>query len=57
MTQDIMLKAFGRAVLLAFLIIIFMAALWHYTVLTLAILVIAWVSLMLQLDPPEYWDR
>jgi len=57
MTQDIMLKALGRAILLASLIIVFIALLWNYTLLTLALLVIAWISLMLQLDPPEYWDR
>ena len=57
MSQYLMLKAFGRAVLLTALIMIFIVVLWHYTFLTLSVLVIAWISLMLRLDPPEYWDR
>ena len=56
MTQDFVLKTFGRAFLLAFIIIVFVAALWHYTLVTLALLVIAWFNLMLQVDPPERWD-
>ena len=57
MTETLMLKAFFRAGLASFLIIIFIAVLWHHPLLTLGFLAIAWFGLMLQLDPPEEWDR
>lgn len=57
MTQVFMLRAFIRAFILTFLVAVFVAVLWHYTLITIALLVIAWFALMLQLDPPQYWDN
>ena len=57
MTQELALKAFLRAFMVTLVIIVFMVVLWHYTLITLSALVIAWLSLMVQLDPPAYWDR
>jgi len=57
MTQELALKAFLRAFMVTLVIIVFMVVLWHYTLITLSALVIAWLALMVQLDPPAYWDR
>gem|GEM_PF-5900700 len=52
-----MLKVFFRALLAAAFVIAFTLILLHYTLLTLAILIVSWFILMLHIDPPSNWDK
>ena len=51
-----MLKAFGRAVFVTLIIVLLGAALWYHPIITLIILLVAWLSFMFYVDPPEKWD-
>jgi len=57
MGKMIMLKVFFRALLAAAFVIAFTLILLHYTLLTLAILIVSWFILMLHIDPPSNWDK
>ena len=56
MIYEFMLKAFGRAAFITFILIIIAAALWYYTIIAIIILILGWFSLMFYTDPPENWD-
>jgi hypothetical protein len=55
MIYEFMLKAFGRAAFITFILIIIGAALWYYTILAIIILILGWLTLMFYTDPPENW--
>ncbi|MHB8209249.1 hypothetical protein [Mucilaginibacter sp.] len=57
MTQYRMIKAFGRALFITFLLVSILAALWHYTIATIVVLLVGWLTFMFYMDPPEDWDR
>ncbi|MDB5007286.1 MAG: hypothetical protein JWQ84_2249 [Mucilaginibacter sp.] len=56
MGQELMIKAFGRSALITLILIFLFEALWHYTIITVIVLVFAWLFLMFYMDPPEDWD-
>ena len=56
MTQYLMIKAFGRALLVTLVLITIGAALWFYTLVTIILIVLGWLWLMFYTDPPENWD-
>jgi hypothetical protein len=56
MTQYLLIKAFGRALFIASLLLILFYSLWHYTVITLIVLFVGWLTLMFYIDPPEKWE-
>jgi hypothetical protein len=51
-----MLKAFGRAVLVTFILVLSGAALWYHPIITVVIIIVGWLSFMFYTDPPENWD-
>lgn len=51
-----MIKALGRAALITTILIMIGIALWHYTIITLIVLVLGWLTIMFYTDPPENWD-
>jgi hypothetical protein len=57
MTHYLMIKAFGRALFITLLLVVLCLALWHYTIITLIVLVVGWLTFMFYIDPPEDWDR
>lgn len=51
-----MLKAFGRAVIVTCILFLLCAALWYHPIITVIVLVLAWLTFMFYVDPPEKWD-
>ena len=51
-----MSKAFGRAALVTLILFLLGAALWYHPIITIVIVVLAWLTFMLYTDPPEKWD-
>jgi hypothetical protein len=51
-----MIKALGRAALITTIFIIIGMALWYYTIITLIVLTLGWLTIMFYTDPPENWD-
>jgi len=48
-----MLKAFGRAVLITLILILMGFAIWYHPIITVILIVIAWLTFMFYTDPPE----
>jgi len=53
---EMMLKAFGRALLITLILVLIGFAIWYHPIITIIIIVIAWLTFMFYIDPPEKWD-
>jgi len=51
-----MLKAFGRALFITLILILVGFSFWYHPIITIIIIVIAWLTFMFFTDPPEKWD-
>ena len=51
-----MLKAFGRAVFVTGILVLIATALWFHPIITIIVMIVAWLTFMFFVDPPEKWD-
>lgn len=57
MGGNIMLKAIGRATLVTLIIVLIGFGFWNHTIITIVLVIFAWLVIMFYTDPPEDWDR
>ncbi len=57
MSGNIMLKAIGRSAFITLLLVLLVYGLWHYTIITIIVIIFAWLGIMFYTDPPEDWDK
>jgi hypothetical protein len=51
-----MIKAITRALFITCILVLIGAALWYYTIITIIVIVFAWLAFMFYVDPPEDWQ-